>query len=190
MPEGPPGTVCTSCYFQGKPAFCLPIAPQESVRKGAWGLEQERLGSGLPSSMTLVTVSPSRSPGLPSVMGGGRLTLTGSAEGLARGVGAAPPSRDECPPGGEASRVWRLGGHSQTVSQPWRTWLCLRLPPSPGPRRHLPARRQPTYWQPAGGAPGEVLQGITGGMVASRRLTPQSWRPEVKVCSSPPLCSP
>ena len=25
------------------------------------------------------------------------------------------------------------GGHSQTVSQPWRTWLCLRPPPSPGP---------------------------------------------------------
>ena len=76
--------------------------------------------------------------------------------------GGRPPSRDECPPGGEASRVWRLGGHSQTVSQPWRTWLCLRLPPSPGPRRHLPARRQPTYWQPAGRAwrcSGEVLQG-------------------------------
>lgn len=59
----------------------------------------------------------------------------------------------------------------------------------PAPAHLLAARGEgvEVLW---GGAPGEVLQGITGGMVASRRLTPQSWRPEVKVCSSPPLCSP
>ena len=49
MPEGPPGTARTSCYFQGEPAFCLPITLQESVRKGARGLEQDRLGGSLPA---------------------------------------------------------------------------------------------------------------------------------------------
>ena len=132
-----------------------------------------------------------------------------------------PPPGDECPPGGEASRVWRPGGHSQTVSQPWKTWLCLRLPPTQGLAgiflpcvhplagsqrggsggapgkcsREVLLRGAPGRcpWGGAlgevllGGAPGEVLQGI---MVASRRLTRQSWRPEVKVRSFLPLCSP
>lgn len=171
------------------------------MRKGAWGLEQERLASGLPNSLTLVTVSPSQSPGLPSVMGGGRLKLTGSAEGPARGVGPPPPPGTSVLLAGRLPRSGDRGpfpdGESalENLAVPETAPLPRASPASSCPApAHLLAAGEEGVEMLRGRAPGrcswEVLQGIMGGSVASRRLTPQSWRPEVKVRSSPPLCRP
>lgn len=114
--------------------------------------------------MTLATDSPSWSPGLPPVMGGGRLTLTGSAEDPAKGVGAPPP-----PARGRVSS-WRGGVPGLEAGGPFPDGESalenLAVPetaPHPGPRRHLLALRPPTCWQPVGREWRCSREGLQGG---------------------------
>lgn len=172
----------------------LPIAPSGVCEEGSIGFGT-RDWPAASQTPTLVTVSPLRALGSRLSWGGRVSRLTVSAEGPARGVGAAHPPGTSVLLAGRLPRS-ETGGHSQTVSQPWRTWLCLRPPPPqasagifcPAPAHLLAAMRR--AWRCPGTCSGEMLLGGAPGRHgwpgASRRLTPQSWRPEVKIRPSPP----